>query len=445
MSKIEARKFSLSVTEFVFEKMIQRVVDVINFRVDEKRQTLSVKIDPDIPHSLIGDEQRLAQVITNILANAVKFTSEEGLICLEAKLQSEKNGICTILIAVSDNGIGISSEQQSRLFSAFEQAETSTTRKFGGTGLGLVISQNIVKMMDGKIWVESELGKGSKFLFTANLVRGKDKPKKLLNPATRLIAIDDDPNVLEFFGDLSKKIGIECDTASSGLEALSLVAKKTTNSIYFVDWEMPEMSGIEFARIIYEKGDKNTVIIMISAHDWCTIQEEAQEVGIKKFISKPLLMSSVSDCINESLGLSPENDSNNDTPIINLKGNCILLVEDIEINREIVLTLLEPTGLEIDCAENGKIAVNMFLANPEKYKMIFMDIQMPEMDGYTATRTIRASDVDWAKKIPIVAMTANVFKEDAENCLAAGMNNHIGKPLDFHEVIGMLEKHIGGL
>ncbi|MDR2542998.1 MAG: response regulator [Treponema sp.] len=448
MSKIEAKKFNLSVTEFIFEKTIQRVVDVINFRVDEKQQTLKVEIDPAIPHSLIGDDQRLAQVITNILTNAVKFTDEEGLICLDARLKSEKNGICTIIISITDNGIGISAEQKGRLFSAFEQAEASTTRKYGGTGLGLVISQNIIEMMDGIIWVESELGKGAKFSFTANLARGRDEPKKLLNPNmnlknTRIIAVDDDPAVLEFFKDAADKIGITCDTALNGLEALSLVAKTGMYNIYFVDWQMPEMNGIDFARVIYEKRSDNSVIIMTSAHDWDSIQDEAQEVGVKNFIPKPLFMSSIADCINECLGHQEKENSNEiKKSAIDFKNNCILLVEDIEINREIVLSLLEPTGLEVDCAENGNIAVNMFITNPAKYKMIFMDLQMPEMDGYNATKNIRLSGIEWAKEIPIVAMTANVFKEDVEKCLAAGMNDHVGKPLDFNEVITVLKKYL---
>ena len=323
MSKIEANKFSLSATEFEFKKMFRGVVNVILFSVREKHQKLTVKIDPNIPYMLIGDDQRLAQVITNMLTNAVKFTAKEGGIHLETKLQSETNGVCTLLFTISDTGIGISPEQQARLFNAFEQAEASITRKYGGTGLGLVISKNIVEMMDGKIWVESEPGKGSKFSFTACFVRCKDEKKEPTG---------------------AKVIPVDHDT-------------------------------------------------------------------------------------------QPE-------PDINFEGHCILLTEDVEINREIVLAMLDSTGLEIDCAENGAIAVNMFTANPMKYDMIFMDIQMPEMDGYTATKNIRASDIEWANDIPIIAMTANVFKEDVERCLEAGMNEHIGKPLDFDELIDILEKYL---
>ena len=448
MSKIEANKFTLSISEFVFEKMMQRIVDVINFRVEEKRQVLTVRIDPAIPRTLIGDDQRLAQVITNLLTNAVKFTNEEGSIHLEAHLQSEKNGICELLVWISDNGIGISDEQLERLFSAFEQAEVSTTRKYGGTGLGLVISKSIVEMMDGSISVESELGKGSKFSFTVCLARGKEEHTKLLSPEInmeniRMIAVDDDPNVLDFFAETAGRIGAFCDTASGGAEALSNVAENGSYNVYFVDWNMPEMNGIEFARAIIDRGEKDTVIIMISAYDWSVIQDEAREAGITKFISKPLFVSSIIDCINECVGVPAIQESGETNGSeIDLEGRCILLAEDVEINREIVIALLEPTKLEIDCAVNGAEAVEKFTSAPGKYDMIFMDLQMPEMDGYEATRRIRASDAPGAGQIPIIAMTANVFKEDIENCLEAGMNGHLGKPLDINEVLDTLRKYL---
>jgi signal transduction histidine kinase/CheY-like chemotaxis protein len=446
MSKIEANKFSLSVTEFTFEKMLQRVVDVVNFRVDEKRQKLSVRIDPAIPRALIGDDQRLAQVITNLLGNAVKFTPENGLIHLEATLSSEQNGICTLLVSVSDSGIGIGEEQKDRLFTSFGQAESSTSRKYGGTGLGLVISKNIVEMMDGGMWVESELGKGSTFSFTARLVRGQEEQKRLLAPElnwknTKLLAVDDAPEVLTFFSEGAQILGIACDTASSGDEASSLIEKNGPYNIYFIDWDMPGMNGIELARLINEKNAENSVIIMISATDWSVIQGSANEAGVNKFLPKPLFMSSIADCINECLGV-PVQVSREPGEEENFEGRRILLAEDVEINREVVLALLEPTNLKIDCAANGIEAVDMFVADPLKYDMIFMDVQMPEMDGYTATRQIRASGAERALEIPIVAMTANVFKEDIEKCLEAGMNAHVGKPLDMEEVIGALRKYL---
>jgi len=445
MSKIEANKFSLFVIEFVFEKMLQRVVDVINFRADEKKQKLSVHIDPAIPHTLIGDDQRLAQVITNLLTNAVKFTPDGGSIHMDIKILSEKNSIYTLLIAISDTGIGISAEQKSRLFNSFEQAESSTSRKYGGTGLGLVISKSIIEMMDGSIWVDSELGKGATFSFTVCLARCTGEEKRLLatefNQETmRLLAVDDDPSVLTFFEEAANQLGIICDTALSGEEALLLIAKNGPYNMYFIDWVMPEMNGVELVRIMNEKHIDNLAIIMISATDWSIIQEKAREVGITRFIPKPLFMSSIADCINECLSTQAQKQQ---TEVIKTyKGHSILLAEDVDINREIVLALLEPTELDIDCATNGTEAVKAFLENPLKYGMIFMDIQMPEMDGFSATRVIRSSNVERAADIPIIAMTANVFKEDIEKCLASGMNGHIGKPLVLEEIAGALEKYL---
>ncbi len=448
MSKIEANKFALSATEFVFEKMFQRVVDVINFRVDEKHQKLTVFIDPAIPRVLIGDELRLAQVITNLLTNAVKFTPVAGSIHLDAKLSSEHDGTCTLLISVSDTGIGISAEQQSRLFTAFEQAEVSTSRKYGGTGLGLVISKNIVEMMGGEIALSSDLEKGSTFYFTVCLARGNDEQKRRLSPELnisniRMLAVDDDPDVLVFFKETAAKFGIACDTASSGEEAISLIEKSGKYNFYFVDWSMPQMDGMELARRIHANGEKDTVIIMISATDWNVIQNEARSVGVNAFIPKPLFAAAIVDAINECLG-SPDGRRANEKSGLqaNFEGHTILLAEDVEINREIVLELLRPVHVEIDCAINGAEAVAMFSANPEKYSMIFMDVQMPEMDGFTATRTIRESGLPRALTIPIVAMTANVFKEDIEKCLESGMNEHIGKPLNLEEVIAALGKYL---
>jgi CheY-like chemotaxis protein/anti-sigma regulatory factor (Ser/Thr protein kinase) len=328
MSKIEANKLELSFIEFDFENMLRRVENVVSFRVEERQQKLTINIDRDIPDTFIGDDQRLAQVIANLLGNAVKFTPEKGSIGIDAHLEKEEDGLFTIQISVSDTGIGISDEQQKNLFQSFQQAESNTARKYGGTGLGLAISKNIVEMMGGRIWVESELGKGSTFTFTVNLKRGEGKKQ--------------------------------------------------------------ELSGRQL--------DRNDA----------RIEEERNEQNLDGAY----------------------------------KGSRVLLAEDVEINREIVLTLLEPTLLDIDCAENGTQAVRMFADAPEKYDMIFMDIQMPEMDGYEATRRIRALNNPAAKKVPIVAMTANVFREDIEKCLEAGMNDHIGKPLDFGTVMEKLRTYL---
>jgi signal transduction histidine kinase len=321
MSKIEANMLKLTSVEFGFEKMLKRVAELVSFRIDEKRQKFTVRIDGAIPDNLAGDDQRLVQVIINLVGNAVKFTPEAGSIALDANFEGEENGLCAIRISVSDTGIGISQEQQARLFQSFQQADNSTARKFGGTGLGLAISKRIVEMMGGRIWVESEAGKGSKFIFTFKMKRG--------NPA-----------------------------AGAARE------------------------------------------------------EKPSEKDLGKAIDGVFA------------------------------GRRILLAEDVEINREIVLALLEPTQLQIDCAENGAEAVRIFAETTDNYDLILMDVQMPNMDGYEATRRIRAMDAQRAKTVPIVAMTANVFQEDIDKCLQAGMNGHIGKPIDLDEVLKKLREYL---
>ena len=316
MSKIEANKLELSPVSFEFEKMIQKCVDIVNPRIDEKKLKFRLEIDKSIPEVLIGDDQRLSQVVTNLLSNAAKFTPEEGSIHVSARLISEKNKMCRLIIVVSDTGIGISDEQKGRLFESFEQADARTARVFGGTGLGLSISKRIVELMDGEICVDSEPGKGAAFVFNFLIKRG---------------------NKIE---------------------------------------NMPD----EDSESIQSKND--------------------------------------------------------------FTGKTLLLTEDVEINREIVMALLEPTNLKIDSAENGEAAVRIFKESPDKYDMIFMDIQMPIMDGYEASQTIRALEIPNAKAIPIIAMTANVFREDVEKCLAAGMNGHIGKPVDLKELLDILQQYL---
>ena len=450
MSKIEANKFELSQNEFVFEKTLQRVVNVITLRIEEKHQKFTVNMDNSIPPVFIGDDQRLAQVITNLLSNAVKFTPEYGSIQLDLKLLSDEENSCTLQISVSDTGIGITPEQQSRLFRSFEQAESSTSRKFGGTGLGLAISRSIVEMMGGRIWVESEAGCGSKFNFTVRLERRKANRKNLLNPNVnwkniRILAVDDDPTARHYFTDIMEQFGIGCDTAASAEEALVLL-EKGPYDLFFIDWSMPGMDGIELTAEIKRRQKSRSVAIMISATEWSFIAEDAKKAGIDFYIPKPVFSSTLADYINQCLGVegtSSLQDVETGGNIDNYRGHRIMLVEDVEINREIVIALLESTQVEIECAVNGVEAVRMFTEAPEKYDLIFMDIQMPEMDGYEATRRIRALDIPKAKNIPIIAMTANAFREDVEKCLAAGMNNHIGKPLDFDEVLNKLRAYIG--
>jgi CheY-like chemotaxis protein len=324
------------------------------------------------------------------------------------------------------------------------------------------------------IWVTSEAGKGSTFGFIVKLRPGEKKQHApslipdVKRNTIRILGVDDDPAVLEYLDDIVGELGIICDTAKSGEEALSMISRNGFYDIYFIDWRMPGINGLELAGRIRndEKAialfrnpasvpEPKSVVVMISAAEWGQIKEEAGQTVVNKFLSKPLLPSDVADIINECLGAAPEKNGAK-TAGDDFEGFRILLAEDVEINREIVLALLEPTKLQIDFVENGSVAVKQFEAHGDSYDMIFMDVQMPEMDGYEATRRIRAFEKARAKcaaaegetqrdlyrQIPIVAMTANVFKEDVEKCLETGMNDHIGKPFSLEEVLEKLRKYL---
>ncbi|MDR2785279.1 MAG: response regulator [Treponema sp.] len=496
MSKIEANKLELSLTEFNFERMIMKVTNVVIFRIDEKKQNFAVHLDPKIPSMLIGDDQRLAQIITNLLSNAVKFTPEQGTIKLEAALEKMDGRLCTIRISVSDTGIGITEEQKGRLFTSFEQADGGISRKFGGTGLGLAISKRLVEMMGGTIRIESEPGRGSSFIFTIKAEQGSEAArvpfKAGANPENlRILMVDDDADVRDYFGEILKQFGLSCDFAPGGTEAVKLIESRGFYDLCFIDWKMPGMDGLELTRHIKDKAGRATstgsapgksvsMVFLISSSDWTTMEQEAKEAGVDKFLPKPLFSSSVADAINlflgrdtlaapaaaassnflatgsagltngraensfvtDNTGASAEDTAADGVDKNDFKGHCIILAEDVEINREIVLSLLEDTGLTIDCAENGAAALRLFRENPGRYDLIFMDVHMPEMDGFEATRQIRGLDNPRASTVPIVAMTANVFREDIEKCLEAGMNDHVGKPLDIAVVLEKLRKYL---
>ena len=505
VSKIEAGRFELTEENFNFEQMLQKVININMFRIEQKKLVFSMDIDTNIPDNLIGDDQRLTQVISNLLTNAAKFTDDGKSIRLDARLAGETDDICTIEIAVADTGIGISAEQQSRLFTSFQQADNSTSRKYGGTGLGLVISKHIVENMGGAIRVESEPGEGSTFSFTAKLRRAADQIDSPLHPCLdssriRLLVVDDDQDALDSFRSIADRLNITCDTVQNSAEAMRLIRAGAIYDICFIDWHLPDEDSIEVAGQItafskrvagatpnagatpdvgvgsdadavvapvdgtgsdaeaapvegatpnagaepvqgaapapgFPSPSRSPEIVMISSYDWSDIERYATAAGIDKFIPKPLFLSNIADCINGCLVSAPEKTL--PVPPCNtaaLSGYRLLLAEDIEINREIVQAMLEPMKLNIDFADNGIEAVRTFIERPEKYDLILMDVQMPEMDGYEATRRIRASGANKAETIPIIAMTANVFREDIDKCIKSGMNGHLGKPLDFDEV-----------
>ncbi len=448
ISKIESGKFELSPSDFNFEKMLIRIINVQNFRIEEKKQLLTVNLDPELPRFIHSDEQHLAQVITNLLSNAIKFTPDGGNITLDVAVAQRQAGTLCLEVSVSDTGIGISQEQQSRLFQSFEQADSGISRRFGGTGLGLVISKNIVEMMGGSIWVHATPGEGSQFSFRVyvdecdDTMQERDSAEDMDWSKIRILAVDDQKDVLDYFVNLGSSLGLHCDVAQGGDSALQLIeAAVRPYQVIFVDWMMPDMDGIELTKRIKQLCGESSIVILISATEWSHLEPEATAAGVNKYMPKPLFTSSVADCIAECVSLMKAQPKE-EAQAVCFAGKRILLAEDIEVNREIVLALLEDTKLSIDCAENGAEAVSMFAENPGRYDLIFMDIHMPVVDGYSATQQIRALHLPQAKTVPIIAMTANVFREDVERCLECGMNDHIGKPIDIDEVIHKLVHYL---
>ena len=451
MSKIEADKFELSDEEFDFEATMQRVVNVTNYRAEEKEQHFTVRLDESIPTCLIGDDQRIAQVVTNLLSNAVKFTPPGGSIHVAARIIEKDEDDCVLQIDVADSGIGIAPEKQTRLFHSFAQADSSTTRKYGGTGLGLVISKRIAKLMGGDITLVSEVGRGSVFSFTCHLRIGNAVAETMAvdRSALRILVVDNAEEHLEAFSDISRRLGIgRLAMAHSGDAACEIIEQtaregKNAFDICFVDWRLPGFAGAPLISRIRELRG-GTIVVMVRAAIRGAIEEEARASGAEMFISKPVLLTGVAKCIDALMGKNADEATADwgDAYVGAFEGCTILLAEDVEINREIVIALTEPTGVAIESAETGVQAVEMFTANPERYDMVFMDINMPEMDGYDATRLIRAMPNEWAKRIPIVAMTANVFREDIDKCLVAGMDAHVSKPLDFADMMQRMRQYM---
>jgi len=446
MSKIEAGKFELENVPMNIEKTLMNVCNIIIDNMEKKNLKFNVVLSKDLDLNYIGDDLRLAQVITNLLSNAVKFTPEGGKITLTVEKTGQKENISTLRFSISDTGIGMTGEQINRLFNAFEQADGSVSRKFGGTGLGLVISKSIIEKMDGCIWVESEIGIGSTFSFEVNfectfhqdtVIFDGIRPEDI-----RLLIVENDDDVREHFLSITESFGINTDAAASVDETLAL-AEAAVNTgraydIVFLAYEMPGTNGIDFVNKLGDKIDKNTVIIITTYLEWQQIEKFALENNITRYIAKPLFPSSVLDAINDIVGttlksLDIKTSVTENVP--DLSDVRIILAEDVEINQEIFLALLEETRISVDIAENGLVAVEKFRENYDQYDLIIMDVQMPEMDGYQATRTIRALDIPKAKTIPIIAMTANVFKEDIDHCLESGMNDHLAKPIDEKSVI----------
>ncbi|MCL1836830.1 MAG: response regulator [Treponema sp.] len=446
MSKIEAGKFSLENVPMNIEKMLINVSDIIIENMEKKHQRFEVIIGEGMTLDYTADELRLSQVVTNLLSNAVKFTPENGRITLGVDEIGRQEQTNTLRFSVSDTGIGMKPEQISRLFTSFEQADGSITRRFGGTGLGLAISKNIVGRMNGHIWAESEYGKGSSFIFEVQLERAPEQGGAAeYSGDMKLLVASHDEEMRQRFRSILGSRGIDADYASGAEDIVSFTDGAYSSGIgydvVFMELNMPGMNGIELVKRLGDKIDVAAVVIIASFLDWQQVEEDAHSVNIRRYVTRPVFPSAIMGAISGVKHTSPDTSDimeHNAKEIPDLSGIKILLAEDVDINREIFEALLSETNVAIEMAENGLVAVSKFKEDPEKYDMIMMDIQMPEMDGYEATRTIRALDIPKARTIPIVAMTANAFKEDIDRCLESGMNDHLSKPIDEIAVMGKI-------
>jgi len=448
-SKIEAGKLSLEQRPFDLHEVLDRLAGLLNLRAGEKGLELLFAVPPEVPQVLVGDSLRLGQVLTNLVGNAIKFT-DTGQVLVKVQRLAQDEHEAELQFSVIDSGIGMSAEQQARLFESFTQADSSTTRRYGGTGLGLSISRRLVALMGGAIRVESAPGQGSQFHFTARFglsalpVRGLRLPAEL--QGLKVLAVDDHPMALDILRDSLRGYGLEVDAADSGEQALERFSQPGHGyGLVLMDWQMPGIDGIEAAqRLRALQPDPAPKIIMISAYGREEIQRQAEDAGLDGFLSKPLNPSLLYDAILGAFGRAtaprPAADEASDPNQLQLAGLRVLLAEDNEVNQLVARDLLESAGVQLTIAGNGRLAVD--LAAVQDYEAVLMDIHMPELDGYGATQAIRALDGPRGR-VPIIAMTANAMAGDRERCLAAGMNDHVPKPIDQRQLFAALARWAG--
>ena len=453
ISAIESGKIKIERADFNLKTLISTITSVFYNQAKSKDIRFEVKVESLCDEWVIGDQLRVRQILMNLLSNAIKFTPDGGNVSLTVS-QSQRNEDDGVYLrfVVEDDGIGMSKEYLGRLFSPFEQESASTAKQFGGTGLGLSITKNLVTMMGGAIDVESEKGKGTSFIVQMKFGRSNENEKPHELPrnfeSLRALVVDDEQSSCDYIKKLLKQCGVKSDMVTSGAAALKQIQRRLLTDhpydLCIMDWNMPGLDGIETARQIRQETSVSMPIIIATAYDASDISDSAKEAGVSKIISKPLFYSTMFDLLVDSFGKYQPASSEKQMPDVSLSGCRVLLAEDNAMNMEIAKEILEHSGLIVDGAENGQIAVNMFLsARPCEYAAILMDIQMPVMDGYSAAKAIRSSTSPEASTIPIIAMTANAFTEDVAMALASGMNDHIGKPIDYDKLFNVLKKYIG--
>ena len=437
MSRIESGRMTVKNEEFSFAKALAQVNTIISDQCREKGIAYECRVKGAVDDYYIGDEMKLRQVMINILGNAVKFTPSGGTVLFVVEEIARFHGKSTLRFIFSDTGIGMSQDFLPKLFDAFSQEDSTRTNRFGSTGLGMAITKNIIELMNGTISVESEKQKGTTFTVTVTLTdcdrKDMGEEDHDLQPHDLcVLVIDDDPIACEHAQLVLGQVGVNCEKALSGEEGLQMVkirhARREPYNLILVDWRMPDMDGVETTRQIRAAVGTETPVIILSSYNWDDIEDEAKAAGVDTFVAKPLFAGTVLDEVREAF---KKKNAKPARKTADLKDRRILLAEDVTVNAEIMIMVLSIREMQVEHAENGRIAVEMFEKHEAGYyDAILMEMRMPEMDGLEATRRIRALDRPDAKNIPIIALTANAFDEDVQQSMQAGLNAHLSKPVD---------------
>ncbi len=437
MSRIESGRMTVKNEEFSFAKALSQVNTIISGQCQEKGVDYECRVKGSVDDYYIGDEMKLRQVMINILGNAVKFTPPGGSVTFIVETTARFDGKTTLRFTISDTGIGMSQDFLPKLFEAFSQEDSSSTSRYGSTGLGMAITKSFIELMNGTISVESEKQKGTTFTVTVTLIDSDRKyageEEAELQPHEMcVLVIDDDPIACEHAQLVLGQVGVNCEKALSGAEGLEMAklrhARREPYNLILVDWRMPDIDGLETTRQIRAEVGNETPVIILTSYNWDDIEDEARAAGVDTFVAKPLFAGKVLDEFREVFKMK---NATLAQETVDLKGRRVLLAEDVSVNAEILLMVLSMREIQADHAENGRIAVEMFEEHKEGYyDAILMDMRMPEMDGLEATRKIRSMDRADAKNIPIIALTANAFDEDVQRSMQAGLNAHLSKPVE---------------
>lgn len=449
MSKLEEGKMKIAHETFNLETVAESITSIIYPQAEAKGLNFTVPLVGLTDTVLIGDSMRINQILLNLLSNALKFTQSGGTVCLEIRQMQRTNSRVRLRFTVSDTGIGMSEEFMDRLFIPFEQESVSTGQIFGGTGLGMSITKNLVTLMGGTISVKSTVGKGTAFAVELDFDIPEDECRPLPKPpeleSLKVLVVDNDRESCVHTALLLKNMGMQSDYVFSGEECLRKIrsAHQVGNNydVCLIEWKMPDLDGVEVTHRIRKLVGPDTTVVVISAYDWSVIEKNAIAAGANAFLSKPIFASTLYNTMLSATGQGKAGKLTNTmipTRREKLAGHRVLLVEDNEFNREIAVELLKMTDITVDCAVNGKEGLEKFLSDCEYYDLILMDVQMPVLDGYKATEAIRKSSHPRAQTIPIFAMTADAFHEDVVKASAAGMSGHLAKPIDPEVLYQML-------